>query len=105
MALGQFQSGCRVVTGDVGAVGGGEADTGGWKCGCGWCWGVPAGWTDGTKAIPPKRRGGGVPRIGSRAPGDERLLLLAVGADQHSAPKQILRYIRGPWCGKRIVRR
>ena len=37
---GQFQSGCRAVTGDEKAVGGGGAVTGGWKCGWGWCWGM-----------------------------------------------------------------
>ena len=37
--LGQFQSGCRAVTGDVKAVGG-WAVTGGWKCSWGWCWGM-----------------------------------------------------------------
>ena len=38
-ASGQFQSGCRAVTGGATAVGGG-AVTGGWKCGWGWCWGM-----------------------------------------------------------------
>ena len=37
---GQSQSGCRAVTGDVKAVVGGGAVTGGWECGWGWCWGM-----------------------------------------------------------------